>query len=55
MATDDAIFTPEERIRFECVIQANVLLRGVSAERIVEAATKFEKFIKNGDNDNGKG
>ncbi len=52
MPTDEAIFTPEERIRFECVIQANVLLHGMSAERVLEAAAKFEKFIKNGDNDN---
>ncbi len=47
---DDSIFTPEERIRFECIIQANALLHGMSAEKVVEAAAKFENFIKNGDN-----
>ncbi len=47
---DDDFFTADERIRFECLVQAVALLNCMSAEKVVEAAAKFENFIKNGDN-----
>lgn len=39
----------EQRIRLECIAQANILSHGASAEQIIEKARRFEKFIKGED------
>lgn len=44
--------TAEQRIRLECIAQANLALgatagrQGITPERVVDVATRFEEFIK---------
>lgn len=38
----------DERLRLECIAQANVLAHGksVSAEQVVDTAARFERYVK---------
>ncbi len=38
----------DERLKLECIAQANILLHGkyVSAEQIVDTAARFERYVK---------
>lgn len=38
----------DQRIRLECLAQANTTSHGQSAEHVIEKASRFEKFIVSG-------
>ncbi len=40
--------TSDERIRLECVAQANAQMTLQTADQIIEKAVKLEAYIKNG-------
>ena len=37
--------TPEQRLRLECLVQANINSHGMTPEEIVKKATRFEHYV----------
>ncbi len=40
--------TQDQRLRLECIAQANVASLGLPSEIVIEKASKFENYIRNG-------